>query len=132
MGQQKSAEAIVGLSPQTEGLNVLNGVRAGISTMTVAPDSQPENVGAIVEGSGQHPREQADGGASHAALPDTSHEGSADLLSAVLERSNMLLAYDRVLRNKGAPGVDGLTVGELKAYLQHHWQQHKADLLSGS
>ena len=132
MGQQKSAEAIVGLSPQTEGLNMLNGMGTGISTMTVAPDSQPEIVGAIVEGSGQHPREQAIGGANHAVLPDASHEGLADLLSAVLERSNMLLAYDRVLRNKGAPGVDGLTVGELKAYLQHHWQQHKADLLSGS
>ena len=99
--------------------------------MMGAPDSQPENVGAIAEGSGQFPREQAIGGASHEALSDDSHEGSTDLLSAVLERSNMLLAYDRVLRNKGAPGIDGLKVGELKAYLQNHWQQHKADLLSG-
>jgi len=99
--------------------------------MSVAPDSQSETVGAKAEGSGRSPREQAIGGASHAAMPDISHEGSADLLSAVLERSNMLLAYDRVMRNKGAPGVDNLTVGELKAYLQSHWQQHKADLLSG-
>ena len=99
--------------------------------MNVAPDSQPENVGTMAEGSGQYPPEQAIGGASHAALSGISHEGSADLLSAVLERSNMLLAYDRVMRNKGAPGVDDLTVGELKAYLQVHWQRHKADLFSG-
>jgi len=99
--------------------------------MNRAPDSQSETVGAIAEGSGQYPREQAIGGANHAALSDDAHKGSADLLSAVLERSNMLLAYDRVMRNKGAPGIDDMTVGELKAYLQDHWQQHKADLLSG-
>ena len=62
--------------------------------MKEAPDSQSETVGAIAEGSGQSPREQAIGGASHAVLSDNAHEGSADLLSAVLERSNMLLAYD--------------------------------------
>ena len=37
-----------------------------------------------------------------------------ELMSAVLERGNMKRAYDRVLRNKGAPGVDGMTVEGLK------------------
>ena len=40
----------------------------------------------------------------------------------------MLLAYGQVMRNKGASGIDNLTVGELKTYLQSHY---KADLLSG-
>ena len=61
-----------------------------------------------------------------------SHEGPTDLLSAVLERPNMLRAYDRVRRNKGAPGVDGVTVGELKTYLQQHWPAHKEELLKGT
>ena len=35
-----------------------------------------------------------------------------ELMSAVLERGNMMRAYERVLRNKGAPGVDGMTLSE--------------------
>lgn len=58
------------------------------------------------------------------------HEESTDLLSQVLDRPNMMLAYDRVCRNKGAPGIDGMTVGELKAYLKTHWSTHKQALLN--
>jgi len=58
------------------------------------------------------------------------HEESTDLLSQVLDRSNMMLAYDRVCRNKGAPGIDGMTVGELKVYLKTHWPTHKQALLN--
>jgi hypothetical protein len=43
------------------------------------------------------------------------------LMEAVVERSNMLCAYERVVKNEGAPGVDGLTVAELKPWLQAHW-----------
>lgn len=44
----------------------------------------------------------------------------------------MLKAYDRVLKNKGAPGIDGVTTSELKAHLTLHWAQHKDSLLAGS
>lgn len=44
----------------------------------------------------------------------------------------MLKAYDRVLKNKGAPGIDGVTTSELKAYLKLHWAQHKESLLAGT
>ncbi|ANG65000.1 group II intron reverse transcriptase/maturase [Marinobacterium aestuarii] len=54
-----------------------------------------------------------------------------DLMSAVLARGNMLRAFDRVRRNKGAPGVDGMTVAALKPYLQRHWPQIKQLLLDG-
>jgi hypothetical protein len=52
-------------------------------------------------------------------------------MDAVVERSNLWLAYERVMRNKGAAGVDGLTVLELKAWLQQHWPSVKAALLAG-
>lgn len=55
-----------------------------------------------------------------------------ELMSAITERSNMLQAYHRVCRNKGAPGVDGVTTDELKGYLQQHWQHIKQQLLDGS
>lgn len=53
------------------------------------------------------------------------------LMEAIVERGNMQRAYARVLRNKGAAGVDGLGVMELKAQLQQHWPTIKAKLLEG-
>ena len=54
------------------------------------------------------------------------------LLEAVLDRSNMRRAYDRVVRNKGAAGVDGLGVSELGDLLRQHWPTIKAKLLDGT
>lgn len=54
------------------------------------------------------------------------------LLEQVVERGNMWRAYERVLRNKGAPGADGMRVQDLKAWLQAHWPTVKAALLAGS
>lgn len=53
-------------------------------------------------------------------------------METVVSRSNMMAAYDRVVSNKGAPGVDGITVGELKGYLQQNWPSIKEELLDGS
>lgn len=52
-------------------------------------------------------------------------------MDAVVERSNLWRAYERVMRNKGAAGVDGLTVFEFKAWLQQHWPSVKEALLAG-
>jgi len=53
------------------------------------------------------------------------------LMEAVVERSNLFSAYERVVKNQGAPGVDGLTVSEFKPWLQRHWRRVRQDLLSG-
>ncbi|MHB1400002.1 MAG: hypothetical protein ACYDAI_16905 [Trichloromonadaceae bacterium] len=42
-------------------------------------------------------------------------------MEMVISRSNMMAAYDRVVSNKGAPGVDVITVSELKSHLQQNW-----------
>src|SRR5438128_6785287 len=52
-------------------------------------------------------------------------------MEAVVERSNMLCAYERVVANEGAPGVDGLTVAELKPWLKAHWAKVRQALLVG-
>jgi RNA-directed DNA polymerase len=54
------------------------------------------------------------------------------LMERVVERANMGLAYQRVVRNKGAAGVDDLTVSELKGWLAVHWPGVKKALLEGS
>jgi RNA-directed DNA polymerase len=53
-------------------------------------------------------------------------------MEEVLSRSNMLQAFNRVVSNKGAAGVDGLTVDELWAYCQQHWERHREELFSGT
>jgi retron-type reverse transcriptase len=52
-------------------------------------------------------------------------------MEAVVERTMMWEAYRRVIRNKGAAGVDGMTCAELKDHLKAHWAVIKEKLLSG-
>ena len=56
---------------------------------------------------------------------------TTSLMEAVVERGNLWLAYQRVLANKGAAGVDALGVSEFKAHLQQHWPKIKGRLLAG-
>jgi group II intron reverse transcriptase/maturase len=54
------------------------------------------------------------------------------LMEQVVCRENMLAAYRRVVRNKGAAGVDGLTVQQLWGFCQAHWEGVREQLLSGT
>jgi RNA-directed DNA polymerase len=54
------------------------------------------------------------------------------LLEQVVQRRNLLVAYGRVVRNGGAPGIDGLTVEELESYCREHWPRIREALLSGT
>jgi RNA-directed DNA polymerase len=58
-------------------------------------------------------------------------ERESGLMDAVCERGNLKLAYQRVVENKGAAGVDGIGVIEFKDYLKQHWPTIKGRLLSG-
>jgi len=42
-----------------------------------------------------------------------------------------MAAYSRVMRNKGAPGVDSMPVTALKGYLQEEWPRIREELLAG-
>ena len=53
------------------------------------------------------------------------------LMEAAVERNNMLCAYERVVKNQGAPGVDGITVTGFKPWLQAHWRKIRQALLAG-
>jgi len=52
-----------------------------------------------------------------------------ELMERVVERSNIRLAYQRVIENKGAAGVDEMPVSELKDWLRVHWPSVKKALL---
>jgi len=54
------------------------------------------------------------------------------LMEKVCERENLNRAYKRVKSNKGAPGIDGMRVGELYGWIKEHGEGLKASLLDGS
>ena len=45
----------------------------------------------------------------------------SELLEKILSNENMNAAYKRVCANKGAGGVDNVTVEELEDYIKEHW-----------
>jgi len=58
--------------------------------------------------------------------------GQIRLMESILERNNMNRAVKRVIKNKGAPGVDGMTVRKIKRYLKRHWTKIRKALLNGA
>lgn len=58
-------------------------------------------------------------------------EQGSGLMDAVCERDNLMLAYQRVVKNKGAAGVDGIGIAEFKGHLKQHWPTIKVKLLAG-
>jgi RNA-directed DNA polymerase len=82
---------------------------------------------------GQNPTVEGDGGEAFTATPGRTKAEVATLyMEQVVEHGNMWNADEQVLRNKGVPGADGLTVEELKAWLRANWLSAKAALLAGS
>jgi RNA-directed DNA polymerase len=53
-------------------------------------------------------------------------------MEKMLERDNMLQALRRVESNKGAPGIDGMTVKDLRQYVKENWGTIKDALLKGT
>lgn len=97
-----------------------------------ADDSRQVNAGN--EELGQNPEgalrgAEADVTTRKQTKAEKAQEGA--LMDAVCERGNLMLAYERVLKNKGAAGVDGIGTTEFKEHLKQHWPTIKAKLLAG-
>ncbi|MBU2714550.1 group II intron reverse transcriptase/maturase, partial [Zooshikella sp. WH53] len=55
-----------------------------------------------------------------------------DLFEAVFNSLNLQRAWKQVKANKGAPGIDGMTIAEFPQWAVIHWEQCKHDLLTGN
>jgi RNA-directed DNA polymerase len=86
------------------------------------------------EGRSEAPRAPGGGSESLPAkrLSENPAKNSERLMEEVCERKNGLQALKRVKSNKGSAGIDGMTVGELPAYLKEHWPAIRDQLLSGT
>lgn len=85
----------------------------------------------IQEGAGRNPagtevRVEADA----EAHSWTNAEPNA-LMERLLERPNLMRAYQRVVSNKGSAGIDQMPVTALKGHLQQHWPTLRERLLAG-
>ena len=61
----------------------------------------------------------------------SSPEANGLLMELVVSRENMVAAYARVVGNKGAAGIDKMSVTDLKPFLVEHWPRIREDLLAG-
>lgn len=77
---------------------------------------------------------QAGRPASHERPGGGKHEGVQEptLMEQVLASENLILAWKRVKANKGAPGIDGITIGEFPAFLREHWSRIRSELQEGT
>ena len=55
-----------------------------------------------------------------------------DLLERILSRSNMLKAWERVKANKGAPGIDNMSIDDFLGFAREQWEKIRASLLAGT
>lgn len=53
------------------------------------------------------------------------------LLEGILSRENMMAALRRVVANQGAPGIDEMSVEDLRGHLATHWPRIREELLAG-
>ena len=62
-------------------------------------------------------------GAQSVGSQDVKEQDGADLLERILSRENLNRAYKRVKTNKGAPGIDGMTVEQALPWLREHREE---------
>jgi RNA-directed DNA polymerase len=55
-----------------------------------------------------------------------------ELLEKVLSRENLLVALERVERNKGSAGIDGVSTEQLRDYIREHWLTIKKQIMKGA
>jgi group II intron reverse transcriptase/maturase len=86
-----------------------------------------------LEDRGEAPNVERSGEAGRAAKGRTrSGVDHERLMEHVVERENCLRALKRVRQNKGSPGVDAMTVGDLATWLAEHWGDIREQLLEGT
>jgi RNA-directed DNA polymerase len=84
-----------------------------------------------LEDRGEAPNVERSGQAS-AATTGTEGPGTSLLMEETLRRPNMQRALQRVRKNKGSAGLDGMTVKELAGWLVEHWPRVREQLLAGT
>ena len=85
-----------------------------------------------LEDRGEAPGAERSGEAGRAAHGKERSGSHGLLMEQAVVRENAVQAFKRVRRNKGSPGIDGMSVEELEPYLHEHWSTVREQLLAGT
>src|SRR5882757_1113503 len=77
-----------------------------------------------------HAAQETEARAARACLERPAVAGPS--MEAVVERENLKKALARVKGNKGAAGIDGMSVDDLPTHLKEHWLTIRPQLLEGT
>jgi len=132
MCSEESAEAIVVRKTTDEGSNLV--VRTGDFAVRMRGDigGRAEKRGACAEGAGRNPAAVRRTMSRHPWAGGKPVPEEAQLMERVVEHSNMQEALQRVKQNKGAPGVDAMSVDELGGFFRTHWPKIRKRLCEGT
>lgn len=98
----------------------------------IKAEASGTNPGAGSKGRGRKSREYDLGAFDVTATTEIDWpEAEERLMEEIISRSNLRKAYNRVVSNKGAAGVDGMTTGRLKEHLIREWPRIREELLGG-
>jgi len=129
---QKSADGIVG-GAITEGPNGGVGKKDGDLVRTRRWKNQLELAfGAEVRGEAPSAAPDGTEARAAAAAPDGPAVPVGPTMERIVARDNLRKALAQVRRNKGAPGVDVMSVEALAAHLKDHWPAIRDQLLHGT
>ena len=132
MCHKKSAEVILAQTTMSEGPNHLLRTRAFAVRVTKDIEGCAEMHNAAASGTGRNPGEGCGSVSGHPLAEGPHVPKQAQLMERVVERSNMFSALKRVKQNKGAPGVDGMSVDQLGLFLRKHWPKIRERLCHGA
>ena len=76
-------------------------------------------------------QESPQGSESDMAENELDNQETKHMMEEILGKENLKAALKAVLRNKGAPGIDGMTVEELPEFLKANWTEIRNKLLEG-
>jgi RNA-directed DNA polymerase len=85
-----------------------------------------------IPGGGEAPDQGVQEAEAATAMAEPESPASTEhLMEAICDPANIEAALRAVVRNKGAPGVDGITVKQLPALLKARWPEIEDQLLAG-
>jgi RNA-directed DNA polymerase len=96
------------------------------------PEKKIETSEADQRGQGRKPEATQDSGSNSPGNEEQTGPKPPDLIERMLERGNLLKALRAVEANRGAAGMDGMEVKQLRNYLREHWAETKEQILSGT
>lgn len=99
------------------------------STTLVSEKRQKTEETSTVSGKGESPESHGEEFETLMAMRET--EDQTKLMEVILDAENLKRAYKKVVKNGGAPGIDGVTTESFKGYLAANWNQTRKELLAG-